>query len=783
MREPAEAGPLCFMKRSPAVILRAISQLLLLTVIFLVPLLVFPWTIDVFETNKQIALILGVALASACFVAAMLLERRSLRAPGILMATPFVLLAATAVSAGLSLAPMTSWLGQGAQEYVSVLSLTGFVALFFLTVVVARRGRNDHLILLTMFASSAVVSIAFIPVFLGLDTGAFTNLVGAPHAFSIYLLVMTTLACGYWFTGAPFPAAWMRKLFTGSAIVTFGTCLLVLLALDSPIMWILSLVSASMLFGIALLHADKFQDPLRFMPAMSVFILALIFAILPTHFPSPFLQEVAPNLETTWNVINGAWNEGSVVFGSGPGTFSLVYPKYTALGVNNSEFWELVFDRGNAYITTQLATIGVAGVLIWIFFVTIIVFLTGKKIAASEGDWKELVPLFSAWTVLVVAAFLYAQNITLVTLFWVLSALLAARLIDQPAAAETGHRARLATVLATVIVLVGSVAAIFVALPRYAAEVAFAKAVHRNGQADTAEEVDEVIRLLDKAAATNPWNDVYYRNLAAALLRRLALLTSDEAADDEYVQSLIATTIEVADKATDLSPSNVLNWDVRGMVYRELLPVVPDAAQPSIDAYERAIELAPVNPRYRVEVAKAYLVIADNQNPLLRSDDPDIVAEAEAAKEEAMAQAEEHLTTAVALKADYAPAHYYLALLREREGDLAEAVRGLEFVKAQSPEDVGVGLQLGLLYLRQGKNELAQAELQRIIGLAPAYADAHWYLSVVFEQKGDLPNAIAEVEKVLETNPDNVTVQTRLDRLKAGQTSEEIPEPISLITP
>jgi Tfp pilus assembly protein PilF len=107
----------------------------------------------------------------------------------------------------------------------------------------------------------------------------------------------------------------------------------------------------------------------------------------------------------------------------------------------------------------------------------------------------------------------------------------------------------------------------------------------------------------------------------------------------------------------------------------------------------------------------------------------------------------------------------------------------LELVRSQAPEDVGVGLQLGLLYLRQGKNELAQAELQRVLEFAPAYADAHWYLSVVFEQEGSLPNAITEVEKVLETNPDNVAVKTRLERLKAGQVSETIPEPISLTTP
>lgn len=782
MRVAANRGPL-FMPRTPASICLLISQWLFLAVVFLVPIVVTPWTTDIYETSKQAILVIGIMVSAACYMVSLLLERRSMSRPSMFTLVPLLILIVTCVSAGASLAPMTSWIGQGAQEYVSVLSLVGCIVLFFLTQALLRDSRLAERLVLTLFSSSTIVGLALLPSFFGVGDGSFTNLLGTPHACAMYLLIMSTLACGFWLVGYKSTSLWAQRALKGFTIVTYIACLVILLALDSPVLWTLALVASGTLFAAAFIHADKFQDPLHFTPAMGLFVLGAIFLVLPTRFPSPFLQEVSPNLETTWGIANGAWNEGSLGFGSGPGTFSLVYSKYVALGINQSEFWDIIFDRGSSFVTTQLATVGIVGVLSWLFFAVLLLAFALKKLVNTDNGWRDALPMFAAWFVIFVGSFIYAQNITLVMLFWLLSGVLASLLVpkheSQP---QHEARARLATVFVTVLVLVCAVTTVFLTMPRYFADVTFARAINKDASADTAEEVDELIRLLDKAAVTNPWNDTYYRNLAGAVLHRLSLLSSEESADNEYVQSLIATAISATEKATDLSPANVLNWEVRGLVYRELLSVVPDAAQPSIDAFEKAIELAPINPRYRVEAARAYLGIADSQNPLMQSDDGDVVAEAEASKEAAMAHAEEHLLTAIALKSDYAVAHYYLALLRERQGQLAEAVKGLELVVSQAPNDVGVGLQLGLLYLRQGKNDLAQVELQRVIELAPAYANAHWYLSVVFEQKGDLAKAIAEVEQVLATNPENVTVQTRLDRLQAGQTSETIPDPVTPVS-
>jgi tetratricopeptide (TPR) repeat protein len=89
-------------------------------------------------------------------------------------------------------------------------------------------------------------------------------------------------------------------------------------------------------------------------------------------------------------------------------------------------------------------------------------------------------------------------------------------------------------------------------------------------------------------------------------------------------------------------------------------------------------------------------------------------------------------------------------------------------------------MQLSLLYLRQGKNDLAKAELQRIIALSPTYANARWYLSVVLEQEGDIAGALAQVEEIARTNPEHEAVQQRLERLKSGEVEDDValPDPL-----
>ena len=102
----------------------------------------------------------------------------------------------------------------------------------------------------------------------------------------------------------------------------------------------------------------------------------------------------------------------------------------------------------------------------------------------------------------------------------------------------------------------------------------------------------------------------------------------------------------------------------------------------------------------------------------------------------------------------------------------------MESIAQYNPLDVGVGFQLGLLYLRRaGKGDLDRARqmLERVIELAPSYSNARWFLASIYEQQGNVAAAASQVEKVAELNPDNELVRSRLDRLRAGTASKTLP--------
>ncbi|MEK7665275.1 MAG: tetratricopeptide repeat protein, partial [Patescibacteria group bacterium] len=245
-----------------------------------------------------------------------------------------------------------------------------------------------------------------------------------------------------------------------------------------------------------------------------------------------------------------------------------------------------------------------------------------------------------------------------------------------------------------------------------------------------------------------------------------------------YVQALIAGAVEASKRAVELSPRNVANWETRGAVYQAIADVVDGADAFAIDAYRMAHELEPASPVHLTNLAKSYHAFARRTAILASSSDEAFAEAVQIQVDENLRQAESALLRAIELKADYAPAHYEISIVYEEQGRLAEALAKMESVKRYNPFDVGVAFQLGVLYLRQGKNDLAQMEFERAVELVPTFVNAHWYLASVYELKGDIEAAAFEVAIVLDLDPDNEAVKAKLARLQDGLSIAEVPEPI-----
>ncbi len=759
----------------PAEFLRTLVRRMFEATVFFIPILVLPWTVSPLEINKQ-ALFYACAtigilawLGQALFTKTVEISFSKIWIPLLV----FVSLAA--ISAGLSPDVYTSMFGQGNQEYTSIVTIVlglGFacVGAQILDVPMVRR------LLALGVLSSAIVGFFGVFPFFGASLGTLpTNFIGTPNALAVYLLVMALVGSSMIMLGQ-FDSPRQRLVVHVSTGITILATLGVLFAIDYVVLWVLAILGCVVLFGLALLHPSMFTQPIRCILPMALLVSGLFFSVLPSVVTSPFPAEVSLSTRSSWDIATSVFENGGWAFGTGPGTYAVNFAQYHSADLNGTAFWDTQFDRASSAFMTMLPTFGLPATIAWIISLAL---LAGFAcFAYRRAQHPHDLPVLVGWIVLALAWFCYPQNFALMAMYWIFTAF-ALRIVSGRRIAlsfDRSPRAGFVVALMFVVMSVFILTVAFATVSKYRADVAFARAValYSGG-----EDIDAVILALDEAATANRWSDVYYRNLGSALLKKVMALAQKTDSDPELVRALIGAAVNASIRATELGSTNVTNWELRGDVYREVSPLVADAATFAIASYQHAVALAPNNPKYVVALARGYLAYNDVLTPIAQGTDEEQAALAKTVQEDVLQKASDALLGAITLKSDYAEARYYLASVQERQGKLAEAVASMELVRASALNDIGVGLQLALLYVRQGKNDLAKREFERIIALAPNFSNAHWFLASVLEEEGDIEGALIELEAIMTIDPESETVQKKIDALRAGQVVPvTLPDPL-----
>ncbi|MFH1767064.1 MAG: tetratricopeptide repeat protein [Patescibacteria group bacterium] len=761
-----------------------ISRMMLIGLAGLVPLFFLSWTVEPLEVNKQTLLIFLAAIAMLAWLGMMVVEKRLYFKKSSVFVVVAVLLISVALSAAFSLAPFTSWVGQAKQEYTSFLTFLGLALIFLIGSHTLSRTKTQRALWSVSLLASAFIGIVAVLNQFGLSIFE-TNLIGSPSALGFYLVSMAVLGCGLWLVANPrmskrvLPKGWFGSLVKFAIIATVISALLVTLALDFWALWAAMLIGLGIIFIFTILRAQEFPQTSRFFLPMILFVCAILFLFLPSISISRYPTEVSLSSSSSFSIVKATLQETSWLFGSGPGTFVMDYTKHQPEIINDSLLWDERFDRAGSYFLTLLPTIGVVGTLL---FLTLMLLVAGTALwhlitKKADDEWKMTFVSFAAWSVLAFGVFVYSSNMTLSFMFWLLSAIIVSQAgpATKKIAFSQSPRYGLLTAFLFVLVSIGLLTSMFVTGSRYAAEIAFARGVASDKSGSG---VDSIIEGLDRAASMNKLSDLYYRNLGNALLVKTAELIQEPDVSPSDIQMYIEASVTAAERATMLSPDYVVNWALLGDVYREVSPLVDGADELSISAYDRAVQLSPQNPKYRVMLGRAFLIYADHLNEYLTSDDEEFASRAKTEREAALASAETVLEEAIALKGDYAPAHYYLASVYERQGNLTEAVSRMESLRSAYQSDIGISFQLGLLYLRQGKSDLAKAELERALEIAPNYSNAMWYLAAVYEEDGDAEKALELLREVKVLNPVNQLVDQRIERIEAGIAEALLPEPL-----
>lgn len=568
-------------------------------------------------------------------------------------------------------------------------------------------------------------------------------------------------------------------------------CIVVIAMIGFKSVWALLAVGMFLLLVFAISRLEEIRTGWVTV-VFAVLVMALLFTFLgtPKFLVAPLPLEVSLSPGVSWDITMSNLTSGfkNFLFGSGPATFLYDFSAFRPESFNQNFAWNTRFIRSYDSALDILSGHGVLGI---VFFIAVILAIVGvlffmwlgkpqkrfweKFMASGEretdaerdvsGDEAKTFVLFigfaSIWLMSLIALFVVSFS----TIHWFIFfaslalAMSAGHLFSKIGMKEyslslkTSPQYTLVSSFAFVLIITG-----IVVLGTYLGRFYLGEATYTSGLvlASKVETLDQGIQKIGSAIELNPNRAQYHLTLAQAYITRGNVEYAKSEPNVNLITSLLASAVNEARSATDLSPSNVANWDFLATMYFNARSLSPNANTFAIAALERAVALEKTNPTLHLSLGNAKLVAKD------------------------LKAAREQFEEAVRLKPDYVLAYVDLSVLDEAEGKLNEAIEHMAVAAQLSQNDPTPIFQLGRLYYNRGKtDDLSRAEQLFAIAIQmnPNYSDALWSLGLLYERWGRTADSLILYKRVAQLNPDNQDVAKKVKALGGTVEPAPVPEP------
>lgn len=472
-----------FMKKICDLFIKGAVYLLVL----LMPLFFLPWTVEIFEFNKQYLLFGMIVFAGLFWLIKMVIVEKKLT----FIKTPldlwiFIFMVLMIANAVFSIAPINSWIGSYGRFSDSAIGILSLCFMYFILTnnikvnsqaeesSKAKQSKFSGIISpkiilnLVIFSMSAAILIFYLSIFDFwskfswlpdvMKNRAFNSVSGSLEGLSIFLVVCICVFTGIILQNAAFNSIKEKSkvlregnaksnislflLFSVFILLVLSVFLLVMI--DFSASWIILIISMSLLllFVLTTRILRRGVNTLLIPIILIIISVACLFArssnidLLRDLTPVEDLpHEVLLDYKTTGAIFWGAMKENPVI-GSGQGTFMENFSKFKPVKFNENNFWNFRFSNAPSYFLELFTTIGVVGVLgyLWIIILLVLIslnFLKKKKVenliirdSVNEEGATFIFALVFGWAVLVLSQMLYTQNSMLSFYFWLFTALL-----------------------------------------------------------------------------------------------------------------------------------------------------------------------------------------------------------------------------------------------------------------------------------------------------------------------------------------------------------------------
>jgi tetratricopeptide (TPR) repeat protein len=241
---------------------------------------------------------------------------------------------------------------------------------------------------------------------------------------------------------------------------------------------------------------------------------------------------------------------------------------------------------------------------------------------------------------------------------------------------------------------------------------------------------DRAIELCRRALELEPTQDVYYSFLAKAMLEKATRATRPQ--EREALFREVQTVLMRARALNPLETGHAANL---ARLYHIWAQHTSEAApravrlQNSLALYDRATTLSPHNVLLWNEWGATYAFMGDAVHAL------------------------EKYQRSLALDDTFAPTYLHVGELYRAQGQWAEAAQAYEQAIARQPDSVHGHSALGAVYTRMGRVAEAVRQNHRVLDLQPNDLVSHRNLALLYRSTGQVKQALLHAQRALEVAP------------------------------
>ena len=683
-------------------------EILFYILFFLVPLVLFPKTSEIFEFNKVTIIYLLTVLISATWISRMIIEKKVIFRRSILDVPLLLFLASQFLSFLVSIDKRTSLLGYYSRFHGGLISLTSYALLYWAYVSNMDRIKTLKALRVILYAG-ILVSLYGVAEHFGIDKDIWVQ--------DVQNRVFSTLGQPNWLAAwavSLLPITWAFALNSKSQILNPK--------LKRPWIWI----ALSALFFLTFLYTKSRSGLLGFSAAYITFwagamwirkknlitlrssflvissSLLVITSLVGTPWTpglgklfshqspvtSPQPLSFGPALETggtesgeirkiVWKGAIEIWKHYPIL-GSGVETFAFSYYRFRPVEHNLTSEWDYLYNKAHNEYLNFLATTGIVGLAAYLFLIATIGFVFFKnshlnsnlKINKVEksleiGKWSLIIlALAAGWASILVTNF-FGFSVVPVALLFFLYPAMAVTLVTSDKVQATSYRKIVTSQKLAIGFFLLLTSYFLLLIGRYwYSDFLYAQGKVENDSANFV----KARPYLSKSIKLFPSEAIFWDELSQADAGVAVALQEESNPDAENFANLALSESETA---ISLSPANVNLKRSRAGLFVKLSTISPDYLVEAKETLEDSINLAPTDAKLLYNLTLAYVRIGERDKAI------------------------EGLVKTTQMKPNYRDARFALALLYIDAGAPDRAKEELEYILTKiNPQDATVQKEL-----------------------------------------------------------------------------------------